>query len=157
MYSEPTIGIEMETKFSIVFFRWTAIELFGAPLITPSETDVTVLPSENYSFSCQSSEPITWTAPNVRFFSSYLYFLIRKFRVFIHYLNFQEEEQNTDKYEIHNSKFGNYFESKLKLKNIDYTFVGYYSCVKQSAASEQIEDAILNNDASQIYLFVDGE
>lgn len=31
-----------------------------APIISPSETDKTVLPSENVQFSCKSNEPIVW-------------------------------------------------------------------------------------------------
>lgn len=31
-----------------------------APLITPNQRDVTVKPGDNYDFTCESTEPVTW-------------------------------------------------------------------------------------------------
>lgn len=36
------------------------------PTITPSDPDVSYLPTENHTFTCESTEPITWHLPIVR-------------------------------------------------------------------------------------------
>lgn len=51
-------------RFSICSTKWIrtkiAFWMSNAPAITPNTTDITVLPGQNYSFSCESTEPVTW-------------------------------------------------------------------------------------------------
>lgn len=48
------------------------------------------------------------------------------------------------------------FKSFLKLQNIDYTFVGYYYCVKNSSNTEKPSSFLETKQSSRIYLFVEG-
>lgn len=45
-------------------------------------------------------------------------------------------------------------ESILQLDNIDINHIGYYYCVEKIAMSQTIENALKNNQASRIYLYV---
>ncbi|XP_031631901.1 vascular endothelial growth factor receptor 1-like isoform X3 [Contarinia nasturtii] len=108
----------------------------NAPLITPAEADITKLPSENVKFTCQSTEPIRWQTHEE------------------FYLN---RHTITD---MHHEGAEYAYESVLELIQIDYTYVGYYYCVKNSSVSdtndrESLETLIESGHASRIYLFVE--
>lgn len=49
------------------------------------------------------------------------------------------------------------FESTLELPRVDYMYVGFYHCVKNSTKSDaNLETLVRNNEASSIYLFIEG-
>lgn len=49
------------------------------------------------------------------------------------------------------------YESKIDLINIDFTFVGFYYCVKNASKNNDYSNLVKNKQASQIYLFVYGK
>lgn len=139
------------------------------PIIMPSESDVTVLPSENVNFTCQSTEPVHW-----RFFVSAVYvtidsiFVWRFFFLFcriIHWITlllfiFFKQDGFESKYDIHESYNQNNeypYQSILELPAVDYLNVGYYYCVKNATVDEHLDTLVDTGQASHIYLFVEGK
>lgn len=53
-------GTDSFHSFSIFIILSAEHSDEAAPLITPNQPDITVLPSENVKFMCQSTEPIQW-------------------------------------------------------------------------------------------------
>lgn len=50
------------------------------------------------------------------------------------------------------------YESVLELSQVDYSYVDYYYCVKNvSNFDTKIDTLLENNQASKIYLFVEGK
>lgn len=50
------------------------------------------------------------------------------------------------------------YESVLELSQVDYSYVDYYYCVKNSSGFEtNVDTLVKNKQASNIYLFVEGE
>lgn len=145
------------------------------PIITPSEPEVTVLPSENANFTCQSTEPVHW-----RFFVSAVDFsccsilplICNSFDVVFstlpnHSLNctiiisfIHKQEGFESIYNIHESYNQNNeypYQSILELPNVNYLSVGYYYCVKNATVDEHLDTLVDSGQASNIYLFVEGK
>ncbi|XP_055298871.1 vascular endothelial growth factor receptor 1-like isoform X14 [Sitodiplosis mosellana] len=107
-----------------------------APVITPPEPDITVLPSEKVKFTCQSTEPIHW-----QFHEEY-------------HLN--GNQHNIHESYNHGSQYP--YESTLEIDQVDYTYVGYYHCVKnltEAEINEGLDTLVELGLASRIYLFVE--
>lgn len=49
------------------------------------------------------------------------------------------------------------FRSSIELRNIDFTFVGYYYCVKNASKDYEFSYLEQTKQASRIYLFVNGK
>lgn len=48
------------------------------------------------------------------------------------------------------------FKSYMRLNEIDFTFVGYYYCIKNLSKDYEMTYLLQTKQASRIYLFVDG-
>lgn len=70
------------------------------------------------------------------------------------------QDEFTGNYEVHDSfsQQKNYpHQSELELIGVNYTYVGYFYCVKNSSEIDAIlKTLVQNSQASKIYLFVDG-
>lgn len=118
-----------------------------APLITPMAPDVTVKNSENVTFHCRSNEPIHWE----------LAWTAQMEEVTASASNSNEHYNGLFHYvQTELPTAGNCYEIQLNLINVNYFFVGFYYCIKNSSASSNLETKLQNNLASKIYLFVQG-
>lgn len=98
---------------------------------------------DDLMFLCKSSEPVTWVHDDYvkRAHSGGIDKEWPKF-----------QPQITHSYESAENKF----ESTINLANIQYSFVGFYYCVKNASQYDEHTDLLKTKQGSRIYLFVEG-
>lgn len=137
----------------------------NAPIIIPSGTDITALPGQNLTLRCVSSEPVKWKiedsirAAYAEGVNIYIHTKIVSFIFLYCFLPlFQNNKYLADFNPIatYITDGNRFFESSLELRNIDYTFVGHYYCVKNSSSDYELSFLLQIEVAARIYLFVEG-
>lgn len=114
------------------------------PFIYPNQSDVIALPSDNRTFICESTEPITW-----KYHKNGTYAKESSRRLVTESPNFNPTISHSCDSEDH-------CKSVIYLRNIDYTFNGHYYCVKNSSKELEMYQMLQVKNASRIYLFVKG-
>lgn len=110
-----------------------ALRVFNeAPIISPYAKDRYTRASKNLTFSCESSEPISW--------------------IFEPWQNKTPIHLGIESITVKNN-----YESILNLINVSINNYGYYYCVKKSVESHSLEYAYESSDANRFYLYVYGE
>lgn len=123
------------------------IKYSGSPVIEPNVSGITFSPNTNETITCQSDEPIQWkpfkvfeikSIPRGIFFEQYF------------------DGQFDVKYRNLTSDSPKY-ESILELINIDYTYVGYFYCIKNATQLNTTYGSWKADEASKIYIYVNGK
>lgn len=108
------------------------------------QPDFTATSGKNVSFKCRSNEPIHWKT--VWQIQQNLVDALA-FNSNMHYFGYAETEL---------PKTGSYYDVQIDLIKVNYLYVGFYYCIKNSAALSNLDTQLENNLASKIYLFVQG-
>lgn len=128
-----------------------SVAAYLEPLIKPLSEDVTHLPGDNVTFTCESDEPIHWRFAWLPYLNEAKPLLhentINKMKRFKHDFSHLNNKSNENSYQI-----------QLVLFNVSHASVGYYFCVKNSSERlSNFETLLSSSMISKIYLFVKGE
>ncbi|KAJ6649116.1 Vascular endothelial growth factor receptor 3, partial [Pseudolycoriella hygida] len=125
--------------------------LYGAPLITPSEKDVTLEIGANFSMNCASKHPISWKPFTVKILIQ-LNCLLDLRQIFTTSQDFQGLAQIAYE-EIPEKEYR--YESTIHLIGVTHYYVGDFYCIhNDSIHEENLENLRTQFKISEIYVYV---